>query len=341
MKKKSWDIPVILIYVVVVLVFVNGFLIQPAIDKTRTDARHAESRLELTPMEFIDSGLIGGFRAFTINHHWTQLTRVEFEHQYYDIEEHARRITRLAPNFPDVWIFTAWALAYNVSVDWRAREQRWEWIRAGIDILKEGIRKNGSNAELEFELGWLYFHKVSDENGDADYYWMMEQVKKEEGLRLVEQGKPEDQAALEAAEALELAAEHFNRAKNAGTHPRTSHRTIETQELFALQQLAKYLLIDKPHTPDQKRQVDVDVERGFDALARSVDLAEEMILKYPDYEGFSNRMKAYGGDTIPRIMEKFPADEYPEQTTLLEDALARIIVVVQQYNPEWFYIDIE
>ena len=341
MKKKSWDIPVILIYVVVVLVFVNGFLIQPAIDKTRTDARHAESRLELTPMEFIDSGLIGGFRAFTINHHWTQLTRVEFEHQYYDIEEHARRITRLAPNFPDVWIFTAWALAYNVSVDWRAREQRWEWIRAGIDILKEGIQKHDSSAELEFELGWLYFHKVSDENGDADYYWMMEQVKKEEAQRLVEQGMTPDRAALEAPEALELAARHFNRAKNAGTHPRTSHRTIETQELFALQHLGKYLLIDKPHAPEQKRQIEADVEKGFDALARSVDLAEEMIQKYPDYEGFSNRMKDYGGSVIPRMMEKFPADEYPQYTALLEDALARIIVVVQQYNAKWFYIDVE
>ena len=170
--RKSWDIPIIVIYVVVLLVIVNGFVVQPAIDKVRNDAKHVENRLELTPAEFIGVGLMGGSRGMAVSYLWAKAVRLEFEHDYYEIQSLIDLITKLQPNFPTVWEFNGWLLAYNVAVDWRAREDRWEWIKAGIDVVKEGLAKNEGSVVLEFYLGWLYYHKVSSETGDRDYYWI-------------------------------------------------------------------------------------------------------------------------------------------------------------------------
>ena len=341
MKKPSWDILFLVIYVVVVLVLINGFIVQRQIDQVREEYKHVERRVELTPVEFIATGVMGGSRGLVISYLWAKIIRLEAEHNYYEIESLANLVTKLQPNFPTVWVFNSWNLAYNIAVDWRAREDRWKWIKAGVDVAKEGLAKNPNSVELLFELGWLYYHKISSETGDPDYYWMMEQVYNDQREQLIKEGKN----PLYAKEALMLAAEYFDRAQNAGTHPRTSHRTLEMQELFALQQLSKYLLLEKPKPKGDSKEDEelraLDIQRGFEALEKSVALAEEMIKLYPDYEGFRNRMMAFAGETIPAMMAAFPPEEYPERAVELEEALARIIVVVQQYNADFFYIDIE
>ncbi|MFH0965187.1 MAG: hypothetical protein V2A58_14400 [Planctomycetota bacterium] len=305
-------------YVVVAMVAVNGFTVQPQIDRLRSEEGHVEGRFEISPMEVIGSGLIGGFRAPVVDYYWMKMIKLENDREYYDIPRVADLITKLQPNFPEVWVFNAWNLAYNIAVEWKAREDRWYYIRQGIETMKRGLQKDPQSVELEYYLGWLYFHKVSSDTGDPEYYWMMEQVKKEEG-----------------EEALLLAAKYFERAKDLGSHPVYSQQVLEMRELAADMQASRYLLIDKP------RKEPGDEEKGFAALEKSVSLAEKLVQAYPDNEGFRNRIMGYCMEVLPVLMGQYPEEKSPERAGVLTDALARFILVVQSYNPAFQYIDVE
>ena len=51
-------------------------------------------------------------------------------------------ITKLQPHFLSVWTFQGWNLAYNVSVEWDAPEDKYDWIKQGIKFLQDGVEKN-------------------------------------------------------------------------------------------------------------------------------------------------------------------------------------------------------
>src|SRR5262245_10316500 len=75
-------------------------------------------------------------------------------------------ITMLQPHFLSVWTFQGWNLAYNVSVEWDAPEDKYEWIKKGIQFLQEGVRMNRKSPDLVWYTAWTYYHKIgfSDES---------------------------------------------------------------------------------------------------------------------------------------------------------------------------------
>jgi hypothetical protein len=76
------------------------------------------------------------------------------------------KITKLQPHFLSVWTFQGWNLAYNVSVEWDAPEDKYEWIKKGIQFLQDGVRKNRKSPDLIWYTAWTYYHKIgfSDES---------------------------------------------------------------------------------------------------------------------------------------------------------------------------------
>ena len=75
-------------------------------------------------------------------------------------------ITKLQPHFLSVWTFQGWNLAYNVSVEWDAPEDKYEWIKQGIKFLQEGVANNRRSPDLVWDTAWTYYHKLgfSDES---------------------------------------------------------------------------------------------------------------------------------------------------------------------------------
>ena len=55
-------------------------------------------------------------------------------------------ITKLQPHFLQIWTFQGWNLAYNVSVEWDAPDDKYEWIKQGIKFLRDGVAKNSQVA---------------------------------------------------------------------------------------------------------------------------------------------------------------------------------------------------
>ncbi|MBS3762271.1 MAG: hypothetical protein KGZ25_03090, partial [Planctomycetes bacterium] len=82
----------------------------------------------------------------------------------------------LAPRFPKVWDFNAWNMAYNVSVQVPDYAERWPWVKAGIELLRDqGIPNNPEEPELYFSLAWIFMHKVGDQLDDA-HAWYKQQL---------------------------------------------------------------------------------------------------------------------------------------------------------------------
>jgi hypothetical protein len=115
---------------------------------------------------------MGAFRGIFVNFLWMRANDLKEEGKFFESVDLARAITRLQPRFPRVWVFHAWNLAYNISVQTQTREERWNWVNAGIRLLRdEGIPANPNDLLLHKELAWIFTHKIGGYTDDANPYY--------------------------------------------------------------------------------------------------------------------------------------------------------------------------
>ncbi len=110
--------------------------------------------------------LLGGARGIAANVLWTRAEELKREQDWDQMKATVDLITKLQPHFLSVWTFQGWNLAYNVSVEWDAPEDKYEWIKKGIQFLQDGVRKNRKSPDLIWNTAWTYYHKIgfSDES---------------------------------------------------------------------------------------------------------------------------------------------------------------------------------
>ncbi len=115
---------------------------------------------------------MGAFRGIFVNILWLQATAAKEEGRFYESIELASMITKLQPRLAEVWTFHAWNMAYNISVTTHTPEERWQWVQAGLNLLrKEGLVANPNNMHMHKELGWMLLHKVAGYTDDANQYY--------------------------------------------------------------------------------------------------------------------------------------------------------------------------
>jgi hypothetical protein len=104
--------------------------------------------------------MIGGFRGMVANYLWTQARTYEKLHEWDKLKGTVDFITKLQPHFLSIWTYQGWNLAYNVSVEWDAPEDKYVWIKKGINFLKDGVAKNEKSPDLIWDTAWTYYHKL-------------------------------------------------------------------------------------------------------------------------------------------------------------------------------------
>jgi hypothetical protein len=108
----------------------------------------------------LNLALLGGARGIAANALWTHAVELQKVHEWDRLAATVDLITKLQPHFLAIWTFQGWNLSYNVSVEWDAPEDKYVWIKKGIDFLKQGVRKNPQSPDLRWDTGQTYFHKV-------------------------------------------------------------------------------------------------------------------------------------------------------------------------------------
>jgi hypothetical protein len=109
--------------------------------------------------------LLGGFRGIVANYLWLRAEENKRDHDWDRLKANVDLITKLQPHFLSVWTFQGWNLAYNVSVEWDAPEDKYEWIKQGIKFVQQGVEHNRRSPDLVWDTAWFYYHKLgfSDE----------------------------------------------------------------------------------------------------------------------------------------------------------------------------------
>ena len=110
--------------------------------------------------------LLGGFRGIVADLLWLRAEEYKKDHDWDRLETTVELITKLQPHFLSIWTFQGWNLAYNVSVEWDAPEDKYTWIKQGIKFVQEGVKKNRRSPDLIWDTAWFYYHKLgfSDES---------------------------------------------------------------------------------------------------------------------------------------------------------------------------------
>ena len=115
---------------------------------------------------------MGAFRGLFVNMLWMRANDLKQSGRYHEAIELSGAITKLQPRFPAVWAFHAWNMSYNISVMTQTPDERWQWVNAGIRLLRdEGIPANPNAMLLHKELAWVYLHKVQGYTDDANQYY--------------------------------------------------------------------------------------------------------------------------------------------------------------------------
>jgi hypothetical protein len=135
------------------------------VNEVRTEAqllRFDESVRGLPP----DVALLtrtGTLRGLAINLAFMRLENLKESNRFYELMQLSDWLCKLAPRYPTVWQYSAWNMAYNISVCQYTPEARWRWVQNGIENLRNrGLRYNPRSIGLYKELAWIFWHKIGD-----------------------------------------------------------------------------------------------------------------------------------------------------------------------------------
>jgi len=104
--------------------------------------------------------LLGGARGIAANVLWMRTQDLQKAQDWDKMRATVDLITKLQPHFLQIWTYQSWNLAYNVSVEWDAPEDKYEWIKQGIKFVRDGVSKNQKSPDLIWDTAWTYYHKL-------------------------------------------------------------------------------------------------------------------------------------------------------------------------------------
>jgi hypothetical protein len=107
-----------------------------------------------------------GLRGVAVNLLWEKANYYKKVEDWTNLTATLEQLAKLQPNFITFWKFQAWNLTYNVSVEFDDFNDRYYYVRRGIEFLKEGESYNVDNPVLLWDLGWFVGQKI----GRADEY---------------------------------------------------------------------------------------------------------------------------------------------------------------------------
>ncbi len=115
---------------------------------------------------------LGSFRGLLADLLWLRTVRLQDRGQYFEMVQLASWITKLQPRFTGATAYLAWNMAYNISVTCSSFEDRWRWVKKGIELIRdEALFYNPGDPVLYKELGWIYQHKLGNMMDDANIYY--------------------------------------------------------------------------------------------------------------------------------------------------------------------------
>jgi len=158
--------------IVVLLFGVSQVQISMNRDRDRLGLTHAQALENAPPVLAFTTVALGGFRGLISNLLWIRANDLQQDDKFFEMMQLADWITKLEPHFPQVWVFQAWNMAYNISVKFKDFPDRWRWLQGGIELLRdEGLKYNPNDPLIHQQLSWFFQHKLGANLDDANMYY--------------------------------------------------------------------------------------------------------------------------------------------------------------------------
>ena len=123
---------------IVLLLVLLGLLslVQGRMNSMRADAHLTDDDpLEnAPPLVAFTSVALGGFRGLLADYLWLRSGQMQEQGKYYEMVQLADWIVKLQPRFTSAHAFLAWNMAYNVSVTYTDKQDRWRWVKRGCNL---------------------------------------------------------------------------------------------------------------------------------------------------------------------------------------------------------------
>ena len=104
-----------------------------------------------------------GLRGVAVNLLWEKANYYKKVEDWTNLTATLEQLAKLQPNFITFWKFQAWNLTYNVSVEFDDYNDRYYYVRRGIEFLKEGEQYNIDNPRPAVGPGLV--HRPEDRPG--------------------------------------------------------------------------------------------------------------------------------------------------------------------------------
>jgi len=154
----------------------GAFLLTPAINQQRVD-RQLTYDLEVgnsTNPSYALWAAAGSFRGVAINVAWQRSEALKQDGKFFESNNLAEWITTMQPRFPDAWDIQAWNMAYNISVKCKTAQERWDWVKKGMTLLRDrGIPNNPNAVVLYRSMAWIMGHKMAGQTDDMHKYYKL------------------------------------------------------------------------------------------------------------------------------------------------------------------------
>ncbi len=136
--------------------------------------RYTNVSVEGAPPIVVLGTAIGALRGLIADIYWIKANAMKEKGLYFEAMADADMITKLQPRFAQVWSFHGHNMAYNISVACNTEAERWEWVNAGIRLVRnEGLRYNPNDMGLHRELAFWFAHKLEGVSDDAHLYYKL------------------------------------------------------------------------------------------------------------------------------------------------------------------------
>ena len=146
---------------------------QLELDQMRNDMgiNDTEDIKDKSPSVVFTTVALGSFRGFIANLLFLRSQRMQDERRYYEVHQLAKWIRNLQPKFTGAISFMAWNMSYNISVTFDTPQERWVWVRKGLDMYLDALKNHSGDPKLYWEFGWLFQHKMGMNLDDANRYY--------------------------------------------------------------------------------------------------------------------------------------------------------------------------
>ena len=174
--------------------------------KLRVKHELGESTLgDVDPSSASMNFVLLGLRGIATNMLWLDAKDYQEKKEWAKLRSTVDSIILLQPHYMKVWDFQGWNLAYNVSAEWDAVEDRYFWVKEGIKFLNEGVTRNERFPELDWKVGNLHGQKV----GRSDEWKLFRKFYKVDPDSERFEGGPDPEINPERLDNYQVAKEHF------------------------------------------------------------------------------------------------------------------------------------